>query len=301
MGRTMGLSAHRYMPGWSVWLKVGWVCLTSLSAVQSMTLDVPEGGESCVIITASEGNIINGNFEVFGNPVKNVMVILRRKADGQLLYKKKGLREDYFKTEARKNGDYEMCFLNGAMNTMEKLDNKDIEKGTRLTGLAALRNERRRKQEEEAKKANQEPAHAFDDDVMGYRTELAGISSDSTSTGSDDLGMWYGYESSTKTIGFGLRLGEDGEDLEAMSDVSEAELFVAKFLVDEANELVQTLSAFNDHESYMRGREEWHSERVKQTSWRLMWCTLLEAAVLVWVSWSQLSYIRRFFETKRAL
>ena len=24
-----------------------------------------------------------------------------------------------------------MCFLNGAMNTMEKLDNKDIEKGTR--------------------------------------------------------------------------------------------------------------------------------------------------------------------------
>ena len=40
---------------------------------------------------------------------------------------------------------------------------------------------------------------------------------------------------------------------------------MAKFLVDEANELVQTLSAFNDHESYMRGREEWHSEREEQS------------------------------------
>ena len=49
------------------------------------------------------------------------------------------------------------------------------------------------------------------------------------------------------------------------------------------------------------GMLSWHVVEVKQTSWRLMWFTLLEAAVLVWVSWSQLSYIRRFFETKRAL
>lgn len=47
-----------------MWLKVGWVCLSSLSAVQSMTLDVPDGGNSCVIITADQGNTINGNFEV---------------------------------------------------------------------------------------------------------------------------------------------------------------------------------------------------------------------------------------------
>ena len=60
----MGFSAHRYMLGWRMWIKVGWVCLSSLSAVQSMTLDVPDGGESCVIITASEGNTINGNYEV---------------------------------------------------------------------------------------------------------------------------------------------------------------------------------------------------------------------------------------------
>lgn len=40
---------------------------------------------------------------------------------------------------------------------------------------------------------------------------------------------------------------------------------------------------------------------VEQASTRLMWCTFVEAAVLIWVSWSQLSYIRRFFETKRVL
>ena len=52
------------MLGWCMWLKVGWVCLSSLSAVQSMTLDVSEGSESCVIITASKDATINGNFEV---------------------------------------------------------------------------------------------------------------------------------------------------------------------------------------------------------------------------------------------
>lgn len=40
---------------------------------------------------------------------------------------------------------------------------------------------------------------------------------------------------------------------------------------------------------------------VEQTGTRLMYCTFLEAAVLAWVSWTQLSYIRRFFETKRVL
>ncbi|CAM9630196.1 unnamed protein product [Hapterophycus canaliculatus] len=51
----------------------------------------------------------------------------------------------------------------------------------------------------------------------------------------------------------------------------------------------------------MRGREEFYRENVDQTSSRLMWCTFIEAVVLVWVSWTQLSYIRRFFETKRVL
>lgn len=64
MERTTGSSAHRYMLGWCVWLKIGWVCLSTLSSVQAMTLDVPDGGESCVIIRAEEGDTINANFEV---------------------------------------------------------------------------------------------------------------------------------------------------------------------------------------------------------------------------------------------
>lgn len=35
---------------------------------------------------------------------------------------------------------------------------------------------------------------------------------------------------------------------------------MASFLREEADILVQTLSVFNDHESYMRGREEFHRE-----------------------------------------
>lgn len=37
-------------------------------------------------------------------------------------------------------------------------------------------------------------------------------------------------------------------------------LLAVVFLKDEASLLVQTLSMFGDHESYMRGREEWHRE-----------------------------------------
>lgn len=254
-----------------------------------------------MIITADQGNTINGNFEVFGHPVRNVMVILRHRSDGELLYKKKGIREDFFRAVATKGGDYEMCFLNGDKTAIEKLANKDVATDTRLTGLAKLREERRKDKEAEDKKKQQERVSSYEDDDLGYRTGMTGISSETGSLMSDDMDMWYGYDTSFQTIGFGLRLGEDVDDVTAMDGVSEAERVVARFLADEANELVQTLSAFNDHESYMRGREELHSEQVKQTSWRLMWCTLLEAAVLVWVSWSQLSYIRRFFETKRAL
>lgn len=35
---------------------------------------------------------------------------------------------------------------------------------------------------------------------------------------------------------------------------------MANFLKEEADVLLQTLSFFNDHESYMRGREEYHRE-----------------------------------------
>lgn len=35
---------------------------------------------------------------------------------------------------------------------------------------------------------------------------------------------------------------------------------MASFLTEEADILVETLSVFNDHESYMRGREEYHRE-----------------------------------------
>lgn len=38
---------------------------------------------------------------------------------------------------------------------------------------------------------------------------------------------------------------------------------MASFLKEEADILVRYLSFFNDHESYMRGREEYHRESEK--------------------------------------
>lgn len=38
---------------------------------------------------------------------------------------------------------------------------------------------------------------------------------------------------------------------------------MASFLTEEGDILVRTLSFFNDHESYMRGREELHRESEK--------------------------------------
>ncbi|CAM9408724.1 unnamed protein product [Ascophyllum nodosum] len=73
------------------------------------------------------------------------------------------------------------------------------------------------------------------------------------------------------------------------------------FLAKEADALLQILNSFNDHESNMRGRENIHRASLGQTSSRLMWYTFIEGAVLLAVSWTQLSYIRRFFETKRTL
>lgn len=60
---------------------------------------------------------------------------------------------------------------------------------------------------------------------------------------------------------------------------------VATFLQDEANVLVQTLSVFNDHQSYMRGREEWHRERKK-----LLLCFSFSASTVALVTCCIIAY-----------
>ncbi|CAM9624173.1 unnamed protein product [Ectocarpus fasciculatus] len=218
------------------------------------------------------------------------MVILQRKGDSRLLYRKEDLGEEYFRVNAMDDGDHELCFINGGEDRIKALRNKNMHEGNSLVGLNALRQEKKKDLAQQQKEAEDDYSGFYgdDDELLG-----GGLT--------DDIPSWYAKEAGYKTFGFGLRLGKDVEDLQSMADVSMEDKAIAGFLTQEAGILVETLSVFNDHESYMRGREEYHRENVKQTSSRLMWCTFVEAAVLVWVSWTQLSYIRRFFETKRIL
>ncbi|CAM9505720.1 unnamed protein product [Ectocarpus sp. 12 AP-2014] len=290
MGRRGGPLAAR-VARWHGPLRFIFVCLVALlvTSVNSMTMDVDDGSIACAIVVAKQGNTINANFEVLGYPVKNTMVILQKRDDNKLLYRKEDLGEDYFRVDATNDGEYELCFINGGEERIKSLRNKFVHKGNSFVGLNALRQEKK-------KKALAQQREDEDDDSFFYRDDeelLDGLS--------DDMPSWYAKESGYKTFGFGLRLGKDVDDLQSMADVSVEDKVMASFLTEEADILVETLSVFNDHESYMRGREVYHRENVKQTSSRLMWCTFVEAAVLVWVSWTQLSYIRRFFETKRIL
>ncbi|CAM9862613.1 unnamed protein product [Scytosiphon promiscuus] len=291
MERSGGQKPVRWhRSSWCVYLYVA--TLLAMGSVNAMTMEVEEGNDDCVFINAKEGSTINANYEILGPPVKDTMVILRQKTDDRLLYKREELAEDYIRTKATMDSDYELCFINGNKELIRMLRNKDVDKDATMIGLDAMRQEKKKALAAEKKERSK---IGDDDDYMGSYSNMFPLSV------GDDMLPWYGAEASTRTFGFGLRVGEDGEDLASMADVSKEDKAVANFLKEEADVLVQSLLFFNDHESYMRGREEFHRENVKETSSRLMWCTLIEAAVLVWVSWSQLSYIRRFFETKRVL
>lgn len=60
----VGGGALASFPRCQLLLSILLMCMASLTGVDSMTLDVEEGGEGCVIIKAEKGDTINGNFEV---------------------------------------------------------------------------------------------------------------------------------------------------------------------------------------------------------------------------------------------
>lgn len=68
VGRREALGIAR----WHTSLGAVCFCLAALLAaivrVESITMEVEDGDEECVIITASKGNTINANYEVRGIP-----------------------------------------------------------------------------------------------------------------------------------------------------------------------------------------------------------------------------------------
>lgn len=58
-----GLRVFTLWSGWRLYLALVLVGILG-TAVESMTLDVAQGEEGCVIINANKGDNINGNYEV---------------------------------------------------------------------------------------------------------------------------------------------------------------------------------------------------------------------------------------------
>jgi hypothetical protein len=72
-------------------------------------------------------------------------------------------------------------------------------------------------------------------------------------------------------------------------------------LIDLTNTLRDKMELLLDHQEYIKNREATHRHIVEQTFTMVMKWTLLEAFVLICIATAQVSYLKRFFETKRYL
>merc|ERR1711871_228237 len=66
-------------------------------------------------------------------------------------------------------------------------------------------------------------------------------------------------------------------------------------------QLSEGLYNVQDEQKYMRVRERVHRNTTESTNARVLWWSFLEAAILVGMSLFQVSYLRRFFETKTVM
>uniref|UniRef100_A0A7S2DBK6 GOLD domain-containing protein n=1 Tax=Octactis speculum TaxID=3111310 RepID=A0A7S2DBK6_9STRA len=98
-------------------------------------------------------------------------------------------------------------------------------------------------------------------------------------------------------IGFAFR--EDAADLISDGDSAVATEENIVSMIEVGKDLSQGLDMLLDHQQYMRMREEHHRSAVQGTNSKVLWWTLVEAAILVSMSIWQILYIRKFFEVKR--
>lgn len=72
-------------------------------------------------------------------------------------------------------------------------------------------------------------------------------------------------------------------------------------LQSELTDLSEGLELLKDHQSYMNQREDVHKITLDSINMKVMCWTVLEAVILIAMSFWQIMYIRSFFETKRRL
>jgi hypothetical protein len=72
-------------------------------------------------------------------------------------------------------------------------------------------------------------------------------------------------------------------------------------LQSEIADLKEGLELLKDHQSYMNQREDVHNDTLKSIHNKVLWWTVLEVVIVIALSIWQITYIRRFFETKRKM
>lgn len=155
--------------------------------------------------------------------------------------------------------------------------------------------------------------YCFGNGAGGYKTEedkklekdrLAGhpVPDDMTNYDYDN------HDGELRTIGFTLRVRPlEGTEAARMMDVKTEDTdrnaadIQRDRLVDLGNSLVDKMDLLLDHQEYIKNREATHRHMVEQTFTLVMKWTLLEALVLICVAAAQVSYLKKFFETKRYL
>lgn len=94
-----------------------------------------------------------------------------------------------------------------------------------------------------------------------------------------------------RIVGFNFRVTQDLEETDYEYVGLESELA----------EMRQGLDLLRDHQSYMGQREDLHKETLESINTKVLCWTVLEAVILIGMSFWQISYISSFFETKRKL
>mmetsp|Transcript_12585 Transcript_12585/g.18348 ORF Transcript_12585/g.18348 Transcript_12585/m.18348 type:complete len:246 (-) Transcript_12585:121-858(-) len=109
-----------------------------------------------------------------------------------------------------------------------------------------------------------------------------------------------------RTIGFTLRLkpveGTEAAKLQTAKTESEnAADDQKKKLMELSDKLIEKMYLLGDHQEFIKNREASHRHVVEETFTLVMKWTVFEALVLVIVATGQVTYLKRFFETKRHL
>lgn len=95
----------------------------------------------------------------------------------------------------------------------------------------------------------------------------------------------------SRIIAFNFRVSEDIEEKDYEYDGLESELADMK----------KGLIFLRDRQQYMGQREDLHKETLDSINTKVLCWTVLEAVILIGMSFWQISYISSFFETKRKL